>query len=382
MNTALVLSGSGARGAYQVGALMALSELLGNRTLPFSILVGTSSGAITSSLLAARARDFSVAVDGLADFWRRIRPQDVYRTDAATLARVGATWMVDLSSGGSVGRHRRKALLMSDPLRALLEERLDMNLVHQNIERGLVQGLALTTTSYGSGKGVTFFDAAPGVKPWVRATRSGVRHRLTLDHVMASSAIPLFFPAVQVDGTYYADGCLRSVTPLSPAIHLGADRILAIGIRWTGPEKRGDVVDAYPTVADTAGLILNAVFVEALEMDIERLERINRTLALLPESAYPAELRQVPLFVLRPSQDLGLLAKDTLSSLPLLVQYLFRGLGISGESGWDLLSYLAFDCAYTSKLLELGYADAMERGDALLKFIGHRGTAAMSQSAQ
>lgn len=381
MKTALVLSGSGARGAYQVGALMALAELLGDRTLPFSILVGTSSGAITSSLLAARARDFSVAVDRLADFWRRIRPQDVYRTDAATLARVGATWMMDLSLAGLVGRHRRKALLMSDPLRALLQERLDMDLVHQNIRQGLVHGLALTTTGYGNGQGVTFFDGSPDVKPWVRSTRAGVRQRLTLDHVMASSAIPLFFPAVRVDGTYYADGCLRSMTPLSPAIHLGADRILAIGIRWPGAEQR-QATDAYPTVADTAGLILNAVFVEALEMDIERHERINRTLALVPDPAPISELRQIPLFVLRPSEDLGRLAKDTLSSLPLLVQYLFRGLGISGESGWDLLSYLAFDSTYTSKLLDLGYTDAMAQGDALLKFIGQRTTAPMRQSAQ
>jgi NTE family protein len=186
---------------------------------------------------------------------------------------------------------------------------------------------------------------------------------------MASSAIPLFFPAVPIGDSYYADGCLRSMTPLSPAIHLGADRILAIGIRHPGAEERA-ATDKYPSIAETAGLVLNAVFVEALEMDIERLGRINRTLSMMPEAARPAELREVPLFVLRPSEDLGLLAKDTLSSLPFLIQYLFRGLGISGESGWDLLSYLAFDCTYTLKLLALGYADAMAQADALREFLG------------
>jgi NTE family protein len=193
---------------------------------------------------------------------------------------------------------------------------------------------------------------------------------------MASAAIPIFFPAIRVGERFYADGCLRSVTPLSPAIHLGADRILAIGIRRPGAhdqrqELRGGV-DVYPSIADTAGLLLNAIFVEALETDVERVERINQTLSLVPACAidgHSTSLRSIPLFVLRPSQDLGSLARDTLAKLPMMVQYLFRGLGVSNRTGWDLLSYLAFDCTYTSKLLALGYADAMAVGDALVDFI-------------
>ena len=377
MNVALVLSGGGARGAYQVGALQALSELVQGKgptgPLPFSILAGASAGAITSSFLASRAEDFTFAVQRLVHLWGSIEPHDVFRTDVPTLSRVCLEWLVDLSSGGLVGRHREKALLVSEPLRSVLEARLDMDAVHENIERGILRGIALTATDYRTSLGVTFFDGAPDIDPWVRSTRRGLRERLAIDHVMASSAIPIFFPAVRVGNSYYADGCLRSTTPLSPAIHLGADRILAIGTRCPVEEARerpGKGV--YPSVADTAGLVLNAVFVEALEADVERLERINETLNGLPKDALdavPAHLRSIPLFVLRPSKDLGAMAKDTLRSLPLMVRYLFRGLGVSGRSGWDLLSYLAFDATYTSKLLALGYSDAMRRGDALLDFL-------------
>jgi NTE family protein len=387
MKVGLALSGGGARGAYQVGALQALSELLARRRLPFSVLVGASAGAITSSFLAARANDFPLSVKRLVEFWSRIRPEYVFRTDVRTLAQVCLKWAVDLSLGGWIGRHRAKSLLMSDPLRAVLEERLDMEAVHDNIERGLLHGLALTTTDYHSSLGVTFFDGAPEIAPWNRSTRFGVRARLTIDHVMASSAIPIFFPAIRVGDRYYADGCLRSVTPLSPAVHLGAERILAIGIRQPGPQNgkyaRPLRIDAYPSIADTAGLLLNAIFVEALEADIERLERINQTLSLVPERAidgHVTPLRSIPLYVLRPSRDLGSLARDTLTKLPSMIQYLFRGLGVSDRTGWDLLSYLAFDCTYTSKLLALGYADAMAEADALVDFIAPQAESKASEA--
>lgn len=308
--------------------------------------------------------------------WSQIRPEHVFRTDARTLSKAGVKWVADLSLGGWIGRHREKSLLRSDPLRAVLDARLDMEGVHDHIERGTLHGIALTATDYRSGLAVTFFDGAPEILPWTRSTRFGDRQRLTIDHVMASSAIPIFFPAIRIGERYYADGCLRSTTPLSPAIHLGADRILAVGVRCPGTHDRAvesvDGTDAYPSVADTAGLFLNALFVESLETDIERLERINRTLKHLPvpglgRSATP--LRTIPLFVLRPSSDLGALAADTLTTLPVFIQYLFRGLGVSGKSGLDLLSYLAFDSAYTSKLLALGYADAMAQAGALVDFI-------------
>ncbi len=371
----LALSGGGARGAYQVGALRALAELFpAERRLPFPILAGTSAGAITSAFLAARAHDFPHGVGRLVDFWGHIRPEDVFRTDAPTLAKVAAKWAADLSLGGWIGRHREKSLLRSDPLRRVLEARLDMDAIRENIERGTLHGLAFTATDYRSNLGVTFFDGAPEIAPWTRSTRYGVRARLTVDHVMASSAIPIFFPAIRIGTRYYADGSLRLTTPLSPAIHLGADRILAIAVRSAAqhdrPAESSDGVDAYPTVADTAGLFLNALFVESLESDVERLERINRTLKYVHPAASDAHaLRRIPLYVLRPSTDLGVLAKDALAKLPIFIQYLFRGLGVSGKSGWDLLSYLAFDQAYTSKLLDLGYSDTMAQAAAIVDFV-------------
>jgi NTE family protein len=360
-----------------VGALLAVSELLpSRRQLPFPILAGSSAGAITSAFLAARADNFPLAIQRLVDFWSGIRPQDVFRTDARTLTHVCMHWAADLSLGGLTGRHREKALLRSEPLREVLRERLDMEAIPENVRRGFLHGLALTATDYRTSFGVTFFDGAPQIGPWTRSTRFGVRQPLTIEHVMASSAIPIFFPAIRIGERYYADGCLRSVTPLSPAIHLGADKILTIGVRGLRTESTGseslDGVDAYPTTADTAGLFLNAVFAEALETDIERLQRVNNTVRLLQQSVAGRQgtaLREIPLLVLRPSCDLGALAQDTLQRLPVFVQYLFRGLGVAGKSGCDLLSYLAFDSAYASRLLALGHADAMARADALIEFL-------------
>jgi NTE family protein len=377
--TALVLSGGGARGAYQVGALHGLHELLyGHRSLPFPILVGASAGSITNAFLGAHADDFPMAVRKLVDFWGGLSPEDVFRTDARTLARVGLSWAADLSLGSWIGTGRGRSLLVSDPLRRLLHERLDMDALGQSVERGLLRGFALTTTSYRTGLAVTFFDGPSSIEPWVRSTRIGIRQHLTIDHVMASSSIPLFFPAVSIDGTYYADGCIRLTAPLSPAIHLGADRILAISVRYPrAPDPASSSPpgqnDRCPTAADTAGLLLNALFLEALESDVERLERINATVDLLPRAViakHSTPLRRIPILVLRPSRDLGELVMQTLDRLPYLLRHLFRGLGATGKSGWDLLSYLAFDSEYTSRLLALGYSDVKARGAQIATFLG------------
>jgi NTE family protein len=378
MRNALVLSGGGARGAYQVGALHALATILPEaRTLPFPILAGASAGSITNAFLAARADDFPEAVRRLVDFWSRISPHDVFRTDARTLVRVALGWAADLSLGGWIGSGHGKSLLVSEPLRALLTDRLDMSMVRESVERGLVHGIALTTTNYRTNLAVTFFDGAEQIAPWGRTTRIGMRQHLTIDHLMASSSIPIFFPATQIGGKYYADGCVRLTTPLSPAIHMGADRILAIGVRHEGMLDPGaaapsGAAESYPTVAETAGMLLNALFLEALESDVERFERINHTMSLVPPSAIKAEpspLRAIPLLVLRPSHDLGLLAAGAIERLPLVIQHLFRGLGVTRRTGADLLSYLAFDAEYTSQLLARGYRDVMARKDEIRGFL-------------
>jgi len=353
-----------------------MSELLGGpRSLPFPILVGASAGAITNAFLGARAADFPTAVSRLVEFWQSLRPEDIFRTDARTLARVGLSWAADLSFGGWIGTGRGKSLLVSDPLRDLLRERLDMPALGAAIGHGHLHGFALTTTSYRTGLAVTFFDGAASVGPWVRSTRIGVRQRLTIEHVLASASIPFFFPAVLVDGSYHADGCVRLTAPLSPAIHMGAGRILAIGVRHEPrPDESASARPphaAYPTTADTAGLLLNALFLEALESDVERLERINKTLEFLPPAVaakYATPLREIPILVLRPSRDLAELVMQTLDRLPYLIRHLFRGLGAASKSGWDLLSYLAFEREYTSRLLALGAADVRARSGEIVDF--------------
>ncbi|MGH7438463.1 MAG: patatin-like phospholipase family protein [Polyangiaceae bacterium] len=374
----LVLSGGGARGAYQVGALRAIAEILpAARRLPFAVLAGASAGSITNAFLAADAHDFPGAVRRLAAFWGTITPHDVFRTDARTLARVAVGWATDLALGGWIGGGGGRSLLVTEPLRETLEDRLDVSAIHENIEQGLLRGIALTTTNYRTNLAVTFFDGAKDIAPWGRSTRVGIRQQLTVDHVMASSAIPIFFPAVRIAGKYYADGCVRLTTPLSPAVHLGADRILAIGVR---PDTRPNATEAvpasdsepYPTTAETAGMLMNSLFLESLESDIERLERVNHTVSLIPPVALreePAPIRPLPLLVLRPSRDIGEVARGAIERYPYLIRHLFRGLGATDKIGADLVSYLAFDAAYTSALLSMGYEDTLARRDELASFL-------------
>jgi NTE family protein len=348
-----------------------------SRGLPFPVLVGASAGSITSAFLAAGADDFPAAVRRLAAFWGTIAPHGVFRTDARTLARVAAGWAADVTLGGWTGGGRGKSLLVTDPLRALLEEKLDVPAIHENIERGFLRGIALTATSYRTNLAVTFFDGVEEITPWGRSTRIGVRQRLAIDHVMASCAIPIFFPAIKIGGKYYADGCVRLTTPLSPAVHLGADRVLAIGVRYSKPPDRAEASptgdpEPYPTTAETAGMLMNSLFLESLESDVERLLRVNHTVGLIPAVTLhddPAPLRPVPLLVLRPSCDIAGLARGTIARLPYLVRHLFGGLGVTAEIGADLLSYLAFDAVYTSKLLAIGYEDTLARKAELISFL-------------
>jgi NTE family protein len=373
----LVLTGGGARAAYQAGAIHALAELAGVRELPFRVLAGVSAGAINAAFLAARADDFPRAARMLRDFWHRLTPDHVYRTDMPRLATIGSSWLRDLSLGGLLGASPTNFLLDTAPLRGLLAERLPLTRIGEHLSTGRLRGLAVTATNYLTGTAVTFFEADADARPWVRSTRLGRRTKLRLEHVLASAAIPLFFPPVAIDGAFHGDGCVRMHAPMSPAIHLGADRLLAIGIRYarTGDqtlllndEARSDRL----AVADIVGVLLNAVFLDSLEADLELLERINRTIAHVPLERHadiPGRLRAIPVLALQPSQDLGRMAVDQYDEFPRVVRYLLRGIGATGERGWDLLSYLAFEPGYVRRLLELGYSDVVARRDELTAFL-------------
>jgi NTE family protein len=382
----LVLTGGGARAAYQVGALRAISDFLAQRTSPFRVFAGVSAGAINCVSIASGADDFQESTRRLWNTWRELTPDRVYRTETRKLISIGGRWIKDLSAGGLLGSSQINFLLDTAPLRDLLEQTVPLARLGYLHRAGFLRGVAVSATSYVNGAAVSFFDGAPDIAPWYRRTRIGVRQRIRLAHIMASAAIPIFFPPVKIKGVYYGDGCIRMNAPLSPAIHLGADRILAIGVQSLGdlaPEAtRTPRRDGLPP-SEIAGVLLNGVFLDSLEADVERLERINRTLAYVPRQHQGTDdqpLRKVPTLVLRPSSDLGALAADQYDRFPRMLRYLLKGIGATGETGSDLLSYLAFEPDYVGRLMELGYHDAVDRRDEIEAFLEHEAPPARARA--
>jgi NTE family protein len=374
VNVGLVLTGGGAREAYQAGALLALAEIMPEGAVPFDILCGVSAGGLNAAFLGMWRGDFEEAGHRLRELWLELSPERVFRTDGAHMIGVGTRWMRDLSAGGLFQRSRINYLLDATPLRDFLQERLALPDLRRNIASGAVRGLAVTATSYATNTAVTFFEGAPDLEPWVRATRVGVRAQVRLDHIMASAAIPIFFPPVRIQGAWYGDGSVRMTAPLSPAIHMGAERLLVIGVRrWREPTElqptRPPARRESLPPSQIAGTLLNAVFLETIEADVERLEMVNRLLERMPPSERGG-LRPIPTLVLRPSRDLGHLAADQYRRFPRFLRYLLSGIGAHADSGSDLLSYLAFEPVYVGRLLDLGYEDTRARRDEIEAFFG------------
>jgi len=374
VNLGLVLTGGGARAAYQVGALRALAELFGNGPLPFPVVCGVSAGAINGSSLAAEADDFPRAVKHLTDTWLSLTPEHVYRTDALSLVSIGSGWFRGLTAGGTQPPRRYNHLLDTSPLRELLGREIPFEAIRENVARGLVRGVAISATNYETGTSVTFFDGAPEMKPWARSRRMGVKTAITLDQVMASAAIPIFFPPVQVGGSWFGDGGVRLTAPMSPALHLGADRVLVIGIRHPRTAEETVVIneaaqrDDLP-LSQILGVLMNAVFLDSLEPDIERVERVTEMLDTIQRPA-DSHLRPVHILLLQPSQDLAALASDQVMRFPRTLRFLLKGLGVSQKGGSDLLSYLAFEQQYIERLVTLGYDDTRARFEEIRGFMG------------
>lgn len=368
--SALVLSGGGARGAYQVGVLRYIAR---QRPLThFPILTGVSAGAINASFLAARSDAYDVAVDALADNWLSLSTDQIFRTDMLSLLGNAVRVLLNLGSGGSGLAPRVKGLVETTPLRNFLEGLIDEDAVADNIAAGRLRALAVSATAYDTGRTVTYVQGEPWLQMWERIRRRAVHGRVTLDHVMASAAIPLFFPAVEVGGRYFGDGSLRQSHPLSPAIHLGADRILAISSRWRPPAAEPGPVEkpVYPPAAQVIGLLLNSIFLDNLDVDAERLRRINYLLARVPESRrWLLSERPVRLLVLRPSSDIGRVARHYEASIPKSLRYLLRGLGTRRISSSDLVSYLMFESEYLEHLIELGERDAERSWFKIRRFL-------------
>lgn len=384
MNLGLVLTGGGARAAYQVGALRALAELFGNGPLPFQVVTGVSAGAINGSSLAAGADDFPGAVKHLGDTWLALTPDRVYRTDALSLVSIGSGWFRGLTAGGAHPPRRYNHLLDTAPLRELLGREIRFDRIRENVERGLLRALAISATNYETGTSVTFFDGPPELKPWARSRRMGVRTGITLDQVMASAAIPIFFPPVQVGRSWYGDGGVRLTAPMSPALHLGADRLLVIGIRH--PRTAEETVELNATadrddlpLSEILGVLMNAVFLDSLEPDIERVERVTEMLESIQRPP-DSHLRPVRILLLQPSQDLAVLASDQVMRFPRSLRFLLKGLGVSQRGGSDLLSYLAFEQQYIERLVTLGHEDTRARFDEIREFLGDAASGRLSQA--
>jgi NTE family protein len=371
---ALVLPGAGARGAYQIGVLKAIAGLLPEREPnPFSVICGTSAGAINAAVLAGRAANFERAVADMEQVWANFAASQVYRSDNWTMLKTSLHWLGTLVFGGLGGGNPR-SLLDNAPLRELLTRNVRFDGIRRAIEQGHLEAIAITASAYSTARSVTFFQGRPELASWTRVRRIGRATRLTVDHLMASAAVPFIFPPVQIGGEFYGDGSMRHRAPLSPAIHLGADRMLVVGVRDERPdaEPAAGATPEAPTFAHLGGYMLDTLFMDGLYTDLERLSRTNRILEQVGDCKLAgnlAGLRPLHTLVIVPRQDLRSVAAEFVQELPRGVRVLLRGLGARSNSGMQLVSYLLFESGFTRALIDMGYRDAMEMEDELRAFI-------------
>ncbi len=386
--TGLILSGGGARAAYQVGVLKAIAKIRresrhGTGPNPFKVISGTSAGAINGTALACGADNFDHVVGRLVDVWENFRAEQVYRADSLGIVSSGASWLTMMSLGWLLNRWRRampRSLLDNAPLMELLQSLVPLERLPGLMAAGHLQAVAVTASSYSSGLHVTFYQSAVDTQPWQRTQRISVRDTITYAHLLASSAIPFIFPAVQLPlegvNEYFGDGSMRQVAPVSPGVHLGAKRLLVVGAgRMNEPPGRRQVSNEYPSVAQIAGHTLSNIFLDALAVDVERLRRINNTLGLMtPKMLGRTSLRPVDLLVIAPSQRLDDIAARHLPALPASIRALLAALGARGQAGDTrgaaLASYLLFEAPYTSELIALGVADTMDKRAEVEAFFG------------
>jgi NTE family protein len=369
----LVLSGGGARAAYQVGVLLGISRLLPDpERNPFPIICGTSAGAINAVALASGAGNYHLAVTTLAKVWKQLHIQDIYDASTLYFVKTFLHFGLSLLSGGRVWRNPQ-SFLDNAPLRGLLARIMNFDDVDRSIHSGALQALALTASCYTTGMSVTFFQGAEALDEWSRYQRQGLRERIGLDHVMATSAIPLIFPSVKIGEKFYCDGAVRQLSPLSPALHLGAEKLFVVGLASQRPdtiERRN--VGSYPLPAQVFGHLLNSVFIDSMAVDMERLQRVNHTVSLLQDHAELASrtsLKRVEIFQLNPSKSLeGIVYRHT-DLFPPVLRFIMKGTGGTKQRGTALATYLLFEPGYCRELIALGYHDALAHKDEIRAFL-------------
>ena len=372
--TGLILSGGGARAAYQVGVLAAIAELLPAGAInPFPVIVGTSAGAINAVSLASGAMDFTRAVEHLTLFWQGLESRRVLRSDWSGVLHQATRFFAHSLLG--LGSHVPVALLDSSPLRDLLQDRINFPGVEQAIAGHHLRAVAVTAFGYSSSQAVTFYQGKGTINGWLRHRRIGMPTALTVEHLLASSAIPLLFAPVKIGEEYFGDGAVRQSAPISPALHLGANRVLVVGVSGNprGPDLQAGQSHYYnaqqPTLAQIGGHMLNSTFIDSLESDIELLERLNHFSRLLPRQSDNLGLSPVEVLVIAPSQPIDEIAARHRHELPAALRMFLRGPGATKTSGAGVLSYLLFEAGYCRELIELGRRDAMAKRDALCQFL-------------
>ncbi len=367
----LVLTGGGARAAYQVGVMKAVRDILGNPVKnPFPIVCGTSAGAINAATLAVFADNFTRAVGNLLEVWEHMRCEHIYRTDPWHILRTGVRWLAAMML---ISRRNPVSLLDNAPLREMLERNLNFDRIQAHIDSGALYAVCVTASGYTTGQSVSFFQGGSGLEGWERKQRIGAAVGLKLDYLMASAALPFIFPAVKVHREYFGDGSMRQIAPVSPALHLGAERVLIVG---TGRQTQDDArarSNTYPSLAQIAGHALNSIFLDSLMVDIERLERINRTVKLIPPDKLAdsnVQLRAVKVLFIAPSQPLERIASRFIHELPRTVRFVLRPTGALNRSGSNLASYLLFEEPFCRALIDLGYKDTADREAEVREFFG------------
>jgi len=383
----LVLPGGGARAAYQVGVLKAVADMLPRRARnPFPVIAGTSAGAVNAAVLASRAQHYGLAVNALMRVWSNFRAELVFKTDALSMLRSSLHWLAALTLGG-IGVRNPRSLLDNQPLETLLGREIRFENIERGIRHGSLDALAVTMSGYSSAHSITVYQGRAGLEPWSRVRREGRPGAISLNHLMASIAIPFIFPPYRVDGEFFGDGVMRQTAPLSPAIHLGADRLLVIGVRNEEPNRvpaPGEAVKP-PSLGQIGGAMLDNLFMDGLYADLERLTRINQLLEQIGNRSLEkplSRIRRVEALVILPSVDIRDIALRHARELPRPVRMLLKGLGASDAGGRQLISYMLFEKAYTRELIDLGYADAMARKEHLEAFLGGEPVAALDAPVQ
>jgi NTE family protein len=369
---AIVLSGGGARGAYQVGVLKAIADILAEQGLenPFQIYCGVSAGAINAAAVASETQNFSQVVERLTELWSHLRSDQVFRTDAMSLGRIGLQWMGELSFGGLTGGGTGRALLDTSPLGDLIRENIDFSGIQKNISAGTLKALTITALDYRSSETVTFVQGDRDLPDWKKTRRHSEKTVIQAEHILASSAIPILFQPGQVQGRFFGDGCVRNTSPLQPALQLGAKHVFVIGVRR--PQEYMGISSLTgqkgPSVARIVNVLMNSILLDGIEVDHERLERINEFIHRVPPQFRDnLNFREVKSVFVHPSEDIGALAAQMSSRLPRIVRYLLKGLGPLSEAS-EVISYLLFEKEFTSRLIEMGYRDGRNAKKQIIDF--------------